>query len=99
MMTVEESWGLRTGRSEAGHPTVTEFTTGIVGCGDSWCHGQCGLPAFVLQTSYGKELRAFGSMVAFGPVFQDFRISWTGSKVAVTLGSTSEAEALKRVWW
>jgi hypothetical protein len=91
------TWNLRGDWCEQ-HATITESTTQIVACGESWCDGRCGLPALVLQTSTGKELRAFGPMVACGPVFGRFRIPWTGEKRAVSLGSVTEEEALKRFW-
>jgi hypothetical protein len=79
------------------HPTITESTTGVVACGDSWCDGRCGLPALTLTVD-DKEFRAFGAMVAFGPVFQSFRLPWKGDKVAVTLDETPTAVLLKRFW-
>lgn len=75
------------------HPTITESTTGTTACGDSWCDGRCGLPALTLD-----GLRAFGSGVARGLVFQPFRVPWRGQCVAVTLGELSVDDAKRRVW-
>jgi hypothetical protein len=94
-------WGLISGHvpreGHLDHPTITESTSGVVACGFSWCNGSCGLPALVLEHN-GKELRAFGSMVAMGPVFQDFRIPWRGAKVPITMGDESVDVLLKRFW-
>lgn len=77
--------------------TITESTTDTVACGDSNCRGRCGLPVLVLHVD-GRELRAFGLMAAYGPVFQPFRFLWIGEKVPVTLGDMSVEKALKRYW-
>jgi hypothetical protein len=96
------NWKLTSGHlSREGHldhPTITESTTGVVACGFSWCNGSCGLPALVLLREGKSELRAFGSMVAMGPVFQEFRIPWRGAKVSITLGDESVEVLLKRFW-
>ena len=91
-------WGLRASDLDGDHhATIVESTTGVVGCGESWCNGRCGLPALTLRVG-DKVLRAFGSMVAYGPVFQQFRVPWTGEQVAVDLGETTVNEALQRYW-
>jgi len=93
-------WGLKSGRTQVDtkfHATITESTSGVVACGESWCSGQCGLPALVMMRN-GKELRAFGSMVAMGPVFQAFRLAWTGTKTPIMLGDESAESLLKRFW-
>lgn len=90
-------WKLTSGRIKGNHPTIMESTTGVVACGHSWCTGGCGLPALVLNSD-GRELRVYGAMVACGPVFQSWRVKWTGKKVPVTLGGLSEKLALGRIW-
>lgn len=91
-------WKLQAGHTDPGnHPTITESTTGIVACGDSWCDGSCGLPALVM-THGRKEYRAFGAMVAMGSVFQDFRRPWIGSKIEVTTDVESYDVLLRRFW-
>ncbi len=90
------NWNLHAGKRD-GHPTITESTTGVVACGDSWCDGTCGLPALVLKDN-GQELRAFGSMVACGSVFQNFRHPWNGTKIEVSLGDMKTRDVLKRFW-
>ena len=94
----KQSWHLIAGHTADKHPTITESTTGIVACGHSWCSGKCGLPALILEHD-GKELKAYGSMTAFGHVFQSWRVEeWKGAKVSVTLGDASVANALSRLW-
>ena len=52
------------------HPTTLlsydEDDNAIEICGDSWCSGECGLPAAVIPGE--PELRLFGAMTACGPV-------------------------------
>jgi len=43
-------------------------------------------------------LKAHGSMVAYGPIWQHFRSGWTGAMVDATLGPTPVTDALKRHW-
>lgn len=52
-------------------------------CGDSWCKGDCGLPAGVLVMPDGSELKMFSDMTAMGPVMQRFRNEWRGSKFVI----------------
>jgi hypothetical protein len=80
------------------HPTITESTSGVVACGDSWCDGRCDLPALVLSTT-DEELRVFGSMVACGLVFQVFRRSWQGKKVEVTLSADVSIDRALKLYW
>jgi hypothetical protein len=90
-------WKLESGY-RGKHPTITESTTSVVACGDSWCDGSCGLPALVLEYR-GKELKAYGCMVAIGSVFQTWRVVWKGEKVPCTLKDLSAEQAVKRFWW
>ena len=81
------------------HPAV-EYD-GKTFCGDSWCGGQCGLPALVVAyESEGSawEVRARGSHVACGPVFAGFRVPWTGPKIHVS-ENEDKAALLKLMWW
>ncbi len=89
------------GRNRAGawHPTVIESTTGVEACGYSWCSGACGHPALVLRTARGEELKAYGSMVACGAVFQSWRVEWQGAKVTVTPCGVDEERLLRMMWW
>lgn len=43
-------------------------------------------------------LKAHGSMVAYGPIWQIFRSGWTGAMVDATLGPTTLTAALRRHW-
>lgn len=68
-------------------------------CGDSWCTGQCGLPALVLDVK-GRELKCHSSVVACGPVWQHFRNKWTGEKVEYLPADGEDRETLaKMIWW
>lgn len=51
-------------------------------CGDSWCTGECGLPAAVLaDIGDGRgERKMYSSMTACGPVMQSWRVKWTGER-------------------
>ena len=89
-------WGITAGWQDR-HPTVTESTTGLVACGQSWCKGDCGLPALVLNDGE-VERKVYGQMVAHGYVFQPWRVSWEGERIAVTLGETSVHDALGKIW-
>ncbi len=55
------------------------------------------MPALTLEYQ-GRELKAYGAMTAVGPVFQAWRVEWTGTKVPATLGETTVDEVLKRFW-
>ena len=71
-------------------------------CGQSWCGGECGLQALVVQYDNPdlgtREARARGSAVACGPVFASFRVPWTGGKKYVA--DTENKDALfKMMWW
>ncbi len=90
------SWKLRAGVQNK-HNTITESTTGVVACGESWCSGSCGLPALVLSYQE-REFKAYGEMVACGPVFQPWRVTWAGAKIPVSLGDMPPAAAIKRMW-
>jgi hypothetical protein len=82
--------------SHSGHAAVVIVDgDGKAFCGASWCGGECGLPALVTRYN-GRELRAFGSHVACGPVFQSFRAFWTGEKVAA---DGDPASLVKMMWW
>lgn len=70
-------------------------------CADTWCTGKCGLPALtLLLTNIDgiNDLKAHGSAVACGPVWQRFRVKWTGEKVFVPEFLNQE-ELLKLMWW
>lgn len=90
-------WKLMSKKSADGHPLIMESTTETVACGYSWCTGSCGFPAFILEIQ-GKTLKAYGSMVACGLVFQSWRVEWVGKTIPVTLGDMSIEKALKRLW-
>jgi hypothetical protein len=46
----------------------------------------------------GVELRAHGSMVAFGPAFKPWRVEWAGEQIEVSLGKVSIEKALRIDW-
>lgn len=96
-MTEGTGYKLRAGFAGP-HATITESTTGIVACGQTWCDGSCGLPALVLQHE-GVEYKARGEAVAVGRVFQPWPRSWAGSKVQATLGPATIEQALRMMWW
>lgn len=64
-------------------------------CGNSWCGGACGYPALVTVRLDGRELKAYSSQVAVGPVWQLFRSKWVGAKVFVQYLPELE----KSMWW
>lgn len=70
-------------------------------CGESWCSGSCGLPALVLKVQHNGrevELKTHSNMVAYGPVFQLFRVQWTGEKVF--LGpEAGDPKTLTKLMW
>ena len=64
------------------HPLVA--IADLVGCGDSWCDGRCGVPALVLLASDDRpEMKVHSDMVAFGRVMQPFRVKWSGQKTVL----------------
>ncbi len=77
-------------------------------CGSSWCAGQCGMPALVLNWTDTKgydtkgktfEFKAHSSMVACGPVFQRFRVAWNGEKTDLPATAGDGDQLLKMMWW
>lgn len=66
-------------------------------CGGSTCKGGCGLPALVLQ-AHGREWKAYSSVVAHGPVWQPWRVTWTGAKVEVPAEYAAAESTLRRTW-
>jgi hypothetical protein len=64
-------------------------------CGDSWCTGQCGLPALVMPHIDG-EWKAYSAMTACGPVMQPWRVQWLGEKVEIP---EEHREHLRRRMW
>lgn len=71
-------------------------------CGDSWCVGDCGLPALVLSyydpdLKKGRELKAYSNMVACGRVMQGWRGAWKGERVQIP--AEHHADFMKRMWW
>jgi hypothetical protein len=86
---------LRTNRTY-GHTTVEILGgDGRRFCGSSWCSGECGHAALVTHHN-GLNLRAFGSQVACGPVFQAFRGTWIGEMVQV---EGNPDALIKMMWW
>lgn len=87
-----------------GHPAIQ--VEDKVYCGSTWCTGTCGLPALTLAHIYEcpdlghreLELKAHGQMVACGPVWQQFRVKWTGQKVPLQSNETLE-DLRKMMWW
>jgi hypothetical protein len=65
-------------------------------CADSWCTGGCGHSALVTNGAEGQELKAHGDMVAVGPVFAPWRVTWLGSRVS--LRDACRDAALRRYW-
>jgi hypothetical protein len=61
------------------------------------------LPALVItyedpDLGRAKTVKAHGSMVACGPVFQGFRVPWTGQTEQVP-EDQDKAELFKLMWW
>ena len=83
------------------HPVVrVTYTEGGVPrdyCGDSWCKGNCGLPALVIP-AHDKypEMKAYSNMVAAGHFMQAWRLGWTGAKVEVPQEHWVD---FLRKWW
>lgn len=66
-------------------------------CGESWCSGDCGLPALVLPATHERsERKAHSNMVAHGPVVQMWRVPWTGARVTVP---EEFREWIEGQWW
>lgn len=69
----------------------------VLCCGDSWCHGACDLPALVIPAEGDRrEMKAYSSMTACGPVMQSWRLEWKGSRLEVP--PEHWADFLKRMW-
>jgi hypothetical protein len=73
----------------------TDETAPIV-CASSWCTGDCGFPALVIRVD-GIEYKAMGEMVACGRAFQQFRVTWTGSRIETDAELHPGFE--KWMWW
>jgi len=66
-------------------------------CGDSWCAGDCGLPALVIPATDDKpEFKTYSVMTAHGPVMQRWRLEWMGPRVEIPV--EHRADFLKRIW-
>lgn len=65
-------------------------------CGDNWCSGGCELPALVIPIGAKNRVKASGSQVAMGPLFQPIRVEWGGRVVEVP--EEYRAGVLER-WW
>lgn len=67
-------------------------------CGDSWCKGECGLPAAVLEaTATSRELKMHSDMVAAGPLMQPWHDTWHGKKRVIP--EEHREDFTKRWWW
>jgi hypothetical protein len=103
----ECNFKLRMNRDE--HPTFTAsfgrdgfFVEMGPFCGQSWCKGDCGFPALTLTVDpkvNPYEMKAFGVMVACGPVFNNFRVGWTGAKISVPEEAGDPEIMRKMMWW
>ncbi len=80
------------------HPIVVVINDDVEfrGCGDSWCNGDCGLPALVVKNNEAEELKVYSSMTAVGSVLQSFRINWIGDKITLP---DSVAQYLSTRYW
>ena len=85
------------------HPVMpVEFEEGVkvYVCGDSWCTGFCELPALTMEWFDGektRKLKAYGDMTASGPVWQAWRVEWTGKTLPLPPQFPPESQ-LKRYW-
>ena len=77
--------------------TYADDAEPVTGCGETWCRGDCGLPAIVVPADGERdETKMRSSMVAHGPVMQPWCVAWTGTKVEVP--AEHRADFLRRVW-
>lgn len=77
--------------------TYREGDEPVIGCGETWCRGDCGLPAITMPEGNGwPALKMRSSMVAYGELMQPFRCAWTGATVEVP--EEHRADFLRRVW-
>lgn len=68
-------------------------------CGESWCRGDCGLPALVLiDEGRGLAYKAYSAMTACGPVWQPFRVQWTGECLPTPFVGDIDVMT-KMMWW
>ena len=97
-----ETYGLSSETRDR-HVVVIEKMSGVVACGDGWCDGSCGWPALTISfpevNSDPKRLRAMGSQVAMGMVFQPFRGMWNGEVVEASLSGSQLSDVLRMMWW
>jgi hypothetical protein len=63
--------------------TFEEGADPLEGCGDTWCVGDCGLPALIIRHPPGPALKAHSDSVATGHVMQRFRVKWTGTTIEI----------------
>jgi len=64
-------------------------------CGESWCSGSCGRPALVIPGE--REQKAYSSMTACGPLMQDWRLKWVGTKREVP--AEFRDDLMRRMWF
>lgn len=60
-------------------------------CGETWCDGQCGLPALTIG-----DLRLVDSAVAIGHVMQPVMRPWKGQRVEAP---AAHQERLRKLLW
>ena len=74
------------GLQHDGHEAVLiQYRDGeVLVCGQSWCGGDCNLPAAVLHCPIWRmEMKLYGPMTAVGPVMQAWRTVWRGSRYVI----------------
>lgn len=64
-------------------------------CGYTWCCGECGLPALVIEKD-GRKWKAHGTMAACGPVMNTLYGGWDGKIEHVP--TEYEKEFFRKMW-